>query len=66
MVVSGGNDNAVKFWTAEAEERSLKIRLFYNSQDNNYDILIKAWAIDKFIIKNKRYSFGVKRKSDRR
>ncbi|CAG5089086.1 Oidioi.mRNA.OKI2018_I69.PAR.g12079.t1.cds [Oikopleura dioica] len=24
LVVSGGNDNAVKFWTAEAEERSLK------------------------------------------
>ncbi|CBY19620.1 unnamed protein product [Oikopleura dioica] len=27
LVVSGGNDNAVKFWTAEAEERTLKLRL---------------------------------------
>jgi len=26
LVVSGGNDNAVKFWTAEAEERTLKLR----------------------------------------
>lgn len=30
LVVSGGNDNAVKFWTAEAEERSLKFRLTFN------------------------------------
>jgi len=28
LVVSGGNDNAVKFWTAEAEERTLKLRYF--------------------------------------
>lgn len=26
LVVSGGNDNAVKFWKADAEEKSLKLR----------------------------------------